>query len=165
MNINLDRRGVSPIIATLLLIVIAVAAVVVTYTFVMGFVGTGTQTSTNVQGQLTYDSYSVNGTTSSSITAYIRNTGGKAVVLNSVYVDGVKISYNSTANSESQIWTQLAVNTTLEWAFFVAGTPTTSLDVASVGTLYIESSNPAARTQTIRIVCEDGTTLEFAVRK
>ncbi|MEM4233656.1 MAG: hypothetical protein QXU75_00725, partial [Candidatus Methanomethylicaceae archaeon] len=102
------------------------------------------------------------GTTSSSITAYIRNTGGKAVVLNSVYVDGVKISYNSTANSESQIWNVLGSN---EWAFFVAGTNTTSLDVASVGTLYIESSNPAARTQTIRIVCEDGTTLEFAVRK
>ncbi|MEM4214662.1 MAG: archaellin/type IV pilin N-terminal domain-containing protein [Candidatus Methanomethylicaceae archaeon] len=162
MNINLDRRGVSPIIATLLLIVIAVAAAVVTYTFVMGFVGTGTQTSTNVQGQLTYDSYSVNGTSSSSITAYIRNTGGKAVVLNSVYVDGVKISYESTANNESQIWDDLESN---EWAFFVAGTTTTSLDVASVGTLYIESSNPAARTQTIRIVCEDGTTLEFAVRK
>jgi len=48
---------------------------VVTYTFVMGFVGTGTQ-SRGIQGQMTYDAYSVTGTTDANITAYIRNTGG-----------------------------------------------------------------------------------------
>jgi len=34
-TLKLNRKGVSPIIATLLLIVIAVAAAVVTYSFVM----------------------------------------------------------------------------------------------------------------------------------
>ncbi|MEN3052174.1 MAG: archaellin/type IV pilin N-terminal domain-containing protein, partial [Candidatus Methanosuratincola petrocarbonis] len=58
MNFKLPKckKGVSPIIATLLLIVIAVAAAVVTYSFVMGFIGTSTNPS-GQQGQLTYDAY------------------------------------------------------------------------------------------------------------
>jgi flagellin-like protein len=54
----INKKGVSPIIATLLLIVIAVAAAVVTYSFVMGITGTTTGT-TIAQGQLTYDAYRV----------------------------------------------------------------------------------------------------------
>jgi len=53
-----SKKGVSPIIATLLLIVIAVAAAVVTYSFVMGFIGTGTA-SQGQQGQLSMDSYNI----------------------------------------------------------------------------------------------------------
>ncbi|MCS7098706.1 MAG: hypothetical protein NZ922_06985, partial [Candidatus Methanomethyliaceae archaeon] len=60
-----NRKGISPIIATLLLIVITVAAAVVTYTFTMGFVGTTTATTGTAQGQLSYDAYSVNGTSNS----------------------------------------------------------------------------------------------------
>ncbi|MCX8196691.1 MAG: hypothetical protein N3F67_06465, partial [Acidilobaceae archaeon] len=60
-----NRKGISPIIATLLLIVITVAAAVVTYTFTMGFVGTTTATTGPTQGQLSYDAYSVNGTSNS----------------------------------------------------------------------------------------------------
>ncbi|MEM2525690.1 MAG: archaellin/type IV pilin N-terminal domain-containing protein, partial [Candidatus Methanomethylicaceae archaeon] len=66
-----NKKAISPIIATLLLIVITVAAAVVTYTFVMGFVGTGTAATGAAQGQLSYDSFSVNGTTNSSITIYL----------------------------------------------------------------------------------------------
>ncbi|MEM3366390.1 MAG: archaellin/type IV pilin N-terminal domain-containing protein [Candidatus Methanomethyliaceae archaeon] len=163
MNTNLDRRGVSPIIATLLLIVIAVAAAVVTYTFVMGFVGTGTQTSSTAQSQLSYDSYTVNGTSSSSIKIYLRNIGGKAAVLNAVYVDGTLFTYNSSAN-ESQVWTDVPAGC---WTFFVSGSvnSTNTLDVNSVGRLYIASSTPAGNSQRIRIVCADGTPFEFTVRK
>ncbi|MCX8181730.1 MAG: type IV pilin [Candidatus Methanomethyliaceae archaeon] len=158
---TLSRKGVSPIIATLLLIVIAVAAAVVTYTFVMGFVGTGTESSTNVQSQLTYDAYSVNGTSASSITAYIRNTGGRAVTINAVYVDGVSFTRDSAA-AIGTVWGDLSPP---EWAFFVGTTNTLNLGVNEVGTLYIDSSTPAAQTQKIRIVCLDGTILEFSVRK
>ncbi|MEM3486126.1 MAG: archaellin/type IV pilin N-terminal domain-containing protein, partial [Candidatus Methanomethyliaceae archaeon] len=155
MNTNLDRRGVSPIIATLLLIVIAVAAAVVTYTFVMGFVGTGTQTSSTAQSQLSYDSYSVNGTSSSSIKVYLRNIGGKTAVVNAVYVDGNLFTYEDAAN-ETHVFSNL---TSPQWTLFVTDpdNPTTSIDVNQVGRLYIQSTTPAGNTQRIRIVCADGT--------
>ncbi|MDH5807109.1 MAG: hypothetical protein QE159_05200, partial [Candidatus Verstraetearchaeota archaeon] len=91
---------------------------VVTYTFVMGFVGTGTATTGAAQGQLSYDSFSVNGTSYSSITIYLRNIGGKAVVLNAVYVDGKLYTYqvNSTNQNESNVWTWLGSE---KWTFFV----------------------------------------------
>ncbi len=134
-------KGVSPIIATLLLIVIAVAAAVVTYTFVMGFLGTSSQ-NTGPSGQLTYDSYSVSGSSGNyTYTIYVRNTGGKSVTVDQVYVDGSAGSW-----------------------FFGGGSNT--LDVASVGTLYITNSslNPA-QWHTVKIVCIDGTALEFSVKK
>ncbi|MEM0231827.1 MAG: archaellin/type IV pilin N-terminal domain-containing protein, partial [Candidatus Methanomethyliaceae archaeon] len=112
-----NKKAISPIIATLLLIVITVAAAVVTYTFVMGFVGTGTATTGAAQGQLSYDSFSVNGTSTSSITIYLRNIGGKAVVLNAVYVDGKLYTYqvNGSGQNESNVWTWLGSE---KWTFF-----------------------------------------------
>ncbi len=150
-------KGVSPIIATLLLIVIAVAAAVVTYTFVMGFVGTSSQ-NTGPSGQLTYDTYSVTGdATNSNFTVYVRNTGGKSVTLSTVYVDGVSYTYATGNTSVPQ--------TAYSWAFTVSGA-TQVLDVAQVGTLYVNSSglNPA-QWHTVKIVCIDGTALEFSVKK
>ncbi|MEM0100847.1 MAG: archaellin/type IV pilin N-terminal domain-containing protein [Candidatus Methanomethyliaceae archaeon] len=162
-----NKKAISPIIATLLLIVITVAAAVVTYTFVMGFVGTGTATTGAAQGQLSYDSFSVNGTSYSSITIYLRNIGGKAVVLNAVYVDGKLYTYqvNSTNQNESNVWTWLGSE---KWTFFVGSIPganTTSLEVGQVGRLYINSTIPAGQSQLVKIVCADGTTLSLSVRK
>ncbi|MDH5807106.1 MAG: type IV pilin [Candidatus Verstraetearchaeota archaeon] len=165
-----NKKAISPIIATLLLIVITVAAAVVTYTFVMGFVGTGTATTGAAQGQLSYDSFSVNGTTNSSITIYLRNTGGKAVVLNAVYVDGELYNYNystnATVNNETNVWVWLGSGSK-NWTFFTGspGTNTTSLEVGEVGRLYIASNKPAAQSQLVKIVCADGTTLSLSVRK
>lgn len=157
-----DKRGVSPIIATLLLIVIAVAAAVVTYTFVMGFVGTATQ-STGAQGQLNYDSYKVSGTTDANITAYIRNSGGRTVTLSAVYVDGTPYTWNGVANSTNYT----SVIDSGSWSFIVdTGNATQILDINKIGTLYINTQDlNAAQWHTVRIVCEDGTTLEFSVRK
>jgi flagellin-like protein len=95
----INKKGVSPIIATLLLIVIAVAAAVVTYSFVMGITGTTTGT-TIAQGQLTYDAYKVDKTGGNNylLTAYIRNSGGKSVILNSTYLAGSAYTYNGSAN-------------------------------------------------------------------
>ncbi|MEM1669629.1 MAG: archaellin/type IV pilin N-terminal domain-containing protein [Candidatus Methanomethylicaceae archaeon] len=162
-----NKKAISPIIATLLLIVITVAAAVVTYTFVMGFVGTGTATTGAAQGQLSYDSFNVNGTSYSSITIYLRNIGGKAVVLNAVYVDGKLYTYqvNSTNQNESNVWTWLGSE---KWTFFVGSIPganTTSLEVGQVGRLYINSTIPAGQSQLVKIVCADGTTLSLSVRK
>jgi len=73
------KKGISPILATLLLIVIAVAAVIVTYAWVMTFTGTQTQ-----QAGVLLIKENVSWTYNTSITVVIRNTGtsnGKVVAV------------------------------------------------------------------------------------
>ena len=158
----MNKKGVSPVIATLLLIVIAVAAAVVTYTFVMGFVGTSTASASTAQGQLTYDAYKVEGTTgNTNITIYLRNIGGKSVTVNAVYVAGTLYTNNQTA-----------ANTTVlpdnQWMLALTnGTNSTlTIDVGEVKMLYIRSNvtNPAQWNE-VKVICTDGTTLSLSVRK
>ncbi len=84
-TLKLNRKGVSPIIATLLLIVIAVAAAAVTYTFVMGFMTPGG--TTTPQGILSVDSYNFASNTDEPLTVYVRNAG-QTVICSAVYVNG-----------------------------------------------------------------------------
>ncbi|NHV45447.1 MAG: type IV pilin [Candidatus Verstraetearchaeota archaeon] len=160
----MNKKGVSPVIATLLLIVIAVAAAVVTYTFVMGFVGTSTASASTAQGQLTYDAYKVEGTYgNANITIYLRNIGGKAVTVNAVYVAGTAYTNNQTVNNTTQL--QPSSN---QW--MLANTSgynsTLTIDVGETKMLFITSGaiNPAQLNE-VKIVCTDGTTLSLSVRK
>jgi len=82
------RRGVSPVIATLLLIVIAVAAAVLTYIWVTGYMGkvTGTveQTSTQqLQEKIKINAISVSST---SVTLSVANIGDTDVTISAAYV-------------------------------------------------------------------------------
>lgn len=133
-----SKKGVSPIIATLLLIVIAVAAGVVTYTFVTGFIGSSTS-QTGPTGTLSVDAYSFNAT--DYLTAYIRNTGGKAVTISNTYLDGAIVN---------------CICVPADW----------TIPVGTVATLTTNTSvtNPAT-SHTFKVVCTDGTQLEFSVRK
>lgn len=56
-----SRKGISPILATLLLIVIAVAAVIVTYAWVMTFTMTQTEQAT-ILTKVNHNFYTVDGT-------------------------------------------------------------------------------------------------------
>jgi flagellin-like protein len=87
-SLKRNRKGVSPIIATLLLIVIAVAAAVVTYAFVSGFIGKTTSTATGTTGSMSLDSYAV-ATGGGSVNMYIRDTGTTALSITTAYVNGV----------------------------------------------------------------------------
>jgi len=80
-----SKKGISPILATLLLIVIAVAAVIVTYAWVMTF--TTTQTSTAGK-MIKFDSAHIDAT-SNVVTAYVRNSGTESVTIDKIYVDGI----------------------------------------------------------------------------
>jgi flagellin-like protein len=80
------KRGVSPVIATLLLIVIAVAAAVLAYIWITGYMGTlqaqaGAQ---QVQERIKIEGVKVD--TGGQITIYIRNIGDVAVTIDSVYL-------------------------------------------------------------------------------
>jgi flagellin-like protein len=130
-----NKKGVSPIIATLLLIVIAVAAAVVTYAFVTGFIGTATSQS-NQQGAMVIDTASVN---SSGILTYVRNTGTKSEILSVAYVDNV------------------AQTVTFGWA-------NATIAPNQVITAYITGSNWAdSVAHQVKIVASDGTPVAASV--
>lgn len=79
------KKGISPILATLLLIVIAVAAVIVTYAWVMTFTTTQTTTAGKM---IKFDSAVINSATDNA-TIYVRNTGTEVVTVDKIYVDGI----------------------------------------------------------------------------
>ncbi|MDH5437409.1 MAG: hypothetical protein OEX76_00735 [Candidatus Bathyarchaeota archaeon] len=80
-----SKKGVSPILAALLLIVIAVASAVITYAWVTTF--TTTQTTTAGKA-IKYDSKVINAT-SDMVTVYVRNWGTEDVTLDKVYIDAM----------------------------------------------------------------------------
>jgi len=76
-----SRKGISPILATLLLIVIAVAAIVVTYAWVITF--TGNVTGQDVQLREINTSWN---STAKTITIYLSNQGTADGKIDSVYI-------------------------------------------------------------------------------
>lgn len=76
------KKGVSPIIATLLLLIIAVAASVLVYAFVSGYFGLNTQP----MGSMVIDTYNIPAG-SESIVAYVRNIGTKTLNVSNAYID------------------------------------------------------------------------------
>ena len=76
-----SKKGISPILATLLLIVIAIAAVIVTYAWIIAFTATQTQQSGVM---LMYENLSW--PTASTITVAIKNTGTNHTKITGVYL-------------------------------------------------------------------------------
>jgi flagellin-like protein len=84
------RRGVSPVIATLLLIVIAVAAAVLTYIWVTGYMGT---LQSQAGAQQVQERIKIEAINITSGKVYIRNIGETKVTIAAVYL------INSTTGS------------------------------------------------------------------
>jgi flagellin-like protein len=85
IQFNKEKKAISPIIATLLLILIAIAAGVVVYAYVIGFVGNSTSNSGGTTDTLSVDqlylshaSSAVPSTATYPVTAYVRNEGPAA---------------------------------------------------------------------------------------
>ncbi|MHB1907445.1 MAG: archaellin/type IV pilin N-terminal domain-containing protein [Nitrososphaerales archaeon] len=71
-----EKKAISPIIATLLLILIAIAAGVVVYAYVIGFVGNSTQNSGATTDTLSVDQLTLSSkATNVPATAFVRNEG------------------------------------------------------------------------------------------
>jgi flagellin-like protein len=90
------KKGISPILATLLLIVIAVAAVIVTYAWVMTFTGTQTQ-----QAGVLLVQENVSWPSDTTVNVIIRNTGTSNAKITAVYIG--TSSTNLEVLSQSQV--------------------------------------------------------------
>jgi len=99
----MKRKGVSPVIATLLLIVVAVAAAVLTYIWVTGYMGrvTGTVEQTSMeqlQERIKINAVNVSDDT---VTIYVTNIGEVNTVISAGYIltEGGTAVCNTTDNT------------------------------------------------------------------
>lgn len=84
-----ERRGVSPVIAVLLMIAIAISIGVLVYVWISGLAGSLTNTGgTQVADRLELVAYQFSG---SNLILYIRNAGNNKVTVDEIYVLGESI--------------------------------------------------------------------------
>ncbi len=81
------RKGISPIIATVLLILIAIATGILIYAFANGWIGGRLSSGTGPNTVLVVEEgYYVSNTTGKGFILYVRNDGGVQVNITSAYV-------------------------------------------------------------------------------
>ena len=136
----MNKKGVSPIIATLLLIVIAVASAIVAYVFVMGFIGTSTVTA-NQQGILSFDVYNI--TSATTVDVYVRVTGMRVLTIQTAFIDSA-----------------VAVPTVSSGSLTMQPGGVQLITVTQAGA----TLNDLTAHQ-LRIICSDGTSLQLPVVK
>jgi len=92
--------GVSPVIATLLLILIAVAAAVLVYLWVTGYVGTATRAQPEMEERIKVEAVSVSDTT---VKCYVRNVGGVTATVAHAYIETRGVVITSSGEISSSI--------------------------------------------------------------
>lgn len=119
-NILKSKKGISPILATLLLIVIAVAAVIVTYAWVMTFTGSTTSQAGAVLSLENTRFYNISSTNYVEVT--LRNSGTADATVASVYVgtsdSNLALQSSVSYDPSSQIIVQgssLNITVTYDW--------------------------------------------------
>jgi flagellin-like protein len=80
------RRGVSPVIATLLLIVIAVAAAVLVYMWTVGYATQMRPTTPETGERLKIEAGKLSVSASPQLSLHVRNVGGSDVKIDKVYL-------------------------------------------------------------------------------
>lgn len=114
-----SKKGISPILATLLLIVIAVAAIIVTYAWVMTF----TASQTGKAGQFLRIS-NINWADPSKIVVDIINSGTDEATILKVYLgsspttrtEQTSVSYSPTTKIVSADGGTIQINITTSWS-------------------------------------------------
>ena len=138
-NMLKSKKGISPILATLLLIVIAVAAIVVTYAWVMTYMGTTTQQA----GFIPYKA-NVAFTKEDTVVIDIGNSGTSSGKLTGIYIG----SSSSTLISQSTITPTLSA------------TPIDASTIASFTVTYKDGFKSGV-TYYFKVVPSSGAALEF----
>ena len=96
-------RGISPVVATALLVLIAVATAALLYLWVSGTVQNLPQNAYQLQEQIKIDAVQYNMANNKyNFTIYVRNVGNTPVKLDTVYIingNGTVVGYNTTLNA------------------------------------------------------------------
>jgi flagellin-like protein len=111
-----SKRGISPILATLLLVVIAVAAIIVTYAWIMAFMGA----QTGAAGTMLNIENVYWNSTSSTTDMTVRNIGTSDVRIISLYIGTtasnlIPVTTNTDIGSGELLPVEQSVTITLSW--------------------------------------------------
>jgi ribosomal protein L7/L12 len=134
-----NKKAFSAVIASLILMLLAVAAGVVVYGYVMGWIGGATQ-NPGTTGKLQFDSIYAK-TSDSKIKMYVRNIGGKDLLLAKIYVDGVQKANNTEISDEDGV----------------------TISVLTVKYLEANQTMTKGYFYTVAVTCKDGTTVSQSV--
>jgi len=126
-----DVKGISPLIATLLLIAIAVAASVITYSWVMSMIGSQSQ---QAQTQVRIDSVTWD-VGANSLNVTVRNTGSVGATIETV---SVRLS------TQASTWYPVSVSTAID----TGSTAEITWDGATAGLTLASSSSYVIRVTT-----------------
>ena len=124
-SLRRNKKGVSDVIAVLLMIAIAVAASLIAYAWVMGYLG---GTTSKVGNAIQIQSMYTDGTTD--LYVYVQNVGTAPVTLSSIYVNGVLETATFTPTTLTVNQTSTVIITPLPSGF----STTTAVDVKVVCT-------------------------------
>jgi flagellin-like protein len=138
-NMLKSKKGISPILATLLLIVIAVAAIVITYAWVTTYMGTTTQQAGFLpyRANVAFD----NSTGTEKIVIDIGNSGTSSGQMNAIYI----------GTSASALQTQTTITPDLP----------ESIDAGSIASFTVTYPYEADTTYYFKAVPNSGAALEF----
>jgi len=96
------RRGISPVIAAVLLVIISVAAGVLVWTWISGFATRNPTAQPTLEERIRIEAVNISGSGGTyKITVYVRNIGSKLVNITSAYiidVNGSVVFSNTTLN-------------------------------------------------------------------
>ncbi len=187
-----SRKGVSVIIATLLLIAIAVAASILVYVFVNGLAGNltqggGQQTTERLQMQSSNFALSPQACACSAwvLQVFLLNSGSSSTTISAVYYDGTLLTLLSpftgaaalsglnnnayTAPSSTLVndftTTCTSVNGAAQTICFTAVTTKTTYSAGDVGQVVItfSAAATAGTSHTVKVVSTTGATFVFSV--
>jgi archaeal type IV pilus assembly protein PilA len=149
------RKGVSPIIATLLLIAIAVAAGIIVYVFVNSISGNLTaQGGQQVSDQVSMDAYTYSTLTSPILV--LRNVGSSSLTISQIYFDGNLCQASGvTCTAAASLTTAGGCSATT----LPSSCPTGTYTQVTLTT----ASQTSGTSHLIRVVTSDGGTFTFTI--
>jgi archaeal type IV pilus assembly protein PilA len=155
-----ERKAISPIIATLLLILIAIAAGVVVYAYVIGFVGNSTGNTGNNVSVISIDSFCASAslgkcTSGNAFYIVIRNVGSVSVPTGNAQVYFTDITSGVTGSATCSIASPVNPGSTYTCANGgSASWPAGTTAPANGDTLQIKIVNPdsGAATSTVKVI-------------
>lgn len=148
-----SKKGISPILATLLLIVIAVAAVIITYAWVLTFTTSQTQQAGAVLALENVRYYDSTGTAKNRTDIVIRNTGTADAKISAVY-------WSSSGYSDLQLLTLTTDYTLSSSTISAQSSSTVTILWGADGTTGAAWS--VSTTYYYKVVMESGQYLEFS---
>ena len=176
------RRGVSAIVASLLLIAITVSAAIVVYVFVGGLAGNLTQNQgQSVTEKLLMQSYNFQispgscGCSQQVLEIFLMNPGPAPTRVSAVYFDGAQLTLNTVpplANAaiSNDNWYPLPSTTTLQSTaagdvYFSSASELTTYPVTNAGQIVITFTSPVGygSGHTVKVVSTTGAQNAFLV--